>query len=683
MTWCAGTEKETGQNVVVLWLLSTQLTNTPNTPNTGSLLLAPSEPSKPEENKKACNWVALFVSALNKIIDHWDLGNQLSLTIDPCTPNVTWASSTANPSVICDCAGSTCHITHLKIYALDILGEIPRELFELKELIDLNLGQNVLSGPIPAEIGQLSKLQYLSLGINNLTGPVPPEIGNLSKLLSLSFGSNQFSGPLPMELGKLTTLQELYLDSSGVTGPIPQELANLKSLNTLWASDNLFTGQLPEFLGTFAELKDLRLEGTLLEGPIPSNFGALVKLDILRVGDLGEEDSSLGFLENLTSLSTLSLRNCQVSGKIPEQIGKFAKLQYLDLSFNKLTGQIPNSFQEFTVLQFLYLGDNNLSGELPTNIITPKLIALDVSFNPMSGNLPLNFVRTGFSMNVLGTSINGNGLPDRGGFGLLNCLQGDAKCSNQIPALSSFSIKCGGTSQTSASGIEYDDDSETLGAASFYKSSRWAVSSTGNFVFNSNGPRYIASTDSQITETLESELYKTARLSPSSLRYFGLDLMNGKYIVELHFAEITMEDDTSSWKGLGRRIFDVYIQGERVLQDFNIQKEAGGSKRALIKTFETNVSNTIMNIHFMWAGKGTCCIPLQGTYGPLVSAINVRQVPGAGNSANRGRKRVGRIVGISLGCAAAVVIVSSVFYLWWIKDDAPGHMRVHTDIPKK
>ncbi|BBG95521.1 Leucine-rich repeat transmembrane protein kinase [Prunus dulcis] len=559
-----------------------------------------------------------MVSALNKIIDHWDLGNQLSLTIDPCMPNATWASNTANPRVLCDCAGSTCHITHLKIYALDILGEIPRELFELKELIDF------------------------SLGINNLTGPVPPEIGNLSKLLSLSFGSNQFSGPLPMELGKLTTLQELYLDSSGVTGPIPQELANLKSLKTLWASDNLFTGKLPEFLGIFAELKDLRLEGTLLEGPIPSNFGALVKLDILRVGDLGEEDSSLGFLENLTSLSTLSLRNCRVSGKIPEQIGNFAKLQYL------------------------YLGDNNLSGELPANIVTPKLIALDVSFNPMSGNLPLNFARTGFSMNVLGTSINGNGLPDR----------------KSIVA-ASFSIKCGGTGQTSASGIEYDDDSETLGAASFYKSSRWAVSSTGNFVFNSNGPRYIASTDSQITETLESELYKTARLSPSSLRYFGLDLMNGKYIVELHFAEIAMEDDTSSWKGLGRRIFDVYIQGERVLQDFNIQKEAGGSKRALIKTFETNVSNTIMNIHFMWAGKGTCCIPLQGTYGPLVSAINVRQVPGAGNSANRGRKRVRRIVGISLGCAAAVMIVSSVFYLWWIKDDAAGHMRVQTDIPKK
>lgn len=127
--------------------------------------------------------------------------------------------------------------------------------------------------------------------------------------------------------------------------------------------------------------------------------------------------------------------------------------------------------------------------------------------------------------------------------------------------VASFSIKCGGTSQKSVSGIEYDDDSEILGAASSYKSSRnqWAVSNTGNFIFNSNGPQYIANTDTQITETLESELYKSARISPTSLRYYGLDLKNGNYVVELHFADIVMED-THSWKGLGRRLFDVYIQ---------------------------------------------------------------------------------------------------------------------------
>ncbi|XP_050364250.1 probable LRR receptor-like serine/threonine-protein kinase At1g56130 [Argentina anserina] len=624
------------------------------------------------------------VTALNKVVEHWNLVNYLNLTIDPCTENATWASETANPRVACDCTGSACHITHLKIYALDIVGDLPGELFELKQLIDLNLGQNILSGHIPPEIELLSNMQYLSLGINNLSGPVPPELGNLSKLVVLSFSSNQFSGKLPLELGKLTSLQQLYIDSSGVTGPIPQELSSLKSLQTLWASDNLFTGKLPQFLGTFTELVDLRLEGALLEGPIPSSFGALTKLDILRIGDLSKEDSSLDFLENLTSLSMLSLRSCRIFGKIPEQIGKFSKLQYLDLGFNKLNGSIPDSFQDFTVMQFLYLGSNDLTGELPTSIVSPKLIALDVSFNPLTGDLPSAFSTEGFSLNVLGTSINAKGLSDSGEPGLLHCLQGDIKCANKLPAVSSFSIKCGGKSQKSVSGTEYDGDSEILGAASFYKSSRnqWVVSNTGNFLFNSNGPQYIANTDSQITETLDSELYKTARISPTSLRYHGLDLKNGKYIVELHFAELQMEN-TTSWRGLGRRLFDIYIQGERVVQDLNIQKEAGGSKKALIKTFETNVTNTIMDIHFLWAGKGTCCIPFQGTYGPLVSAIHVYQVSGAGSSLNSERKRVGRIVGVSLGCAAVMIIMSSVFYLWWIKDDAePRHVRIHGTMRK-
>ena len=115
--------------------------------------------------------------------------------------------------------------------------------------------------------------------------------------------------------------------------------------------------------------------------------------------------------------------------------------------------------------------------------------------------------------------------------------------------------------QISSSGINFDDDSEKLGAASMYANSsyQWAVSNTGIFISNPNGPIYIAKTDTQITKNLDSELYKTARISPSSLRYYGLGLKNGKYVVELHFAEITM-DDTQSWKGLGRRLFDIYIQ---------------------------------------------------------------------------------------------------------------------------
>nr|KAJ0206015.1 hypothetical protein LSAT_V11C500230080 [Lactuca sativa] len=137
----------------------------------------------------------------------------------------------------------------------------------------------------------------------------------------------------------------------------------------------------------------------------------------------------------------------------------------------------------------------------------------------------------------------------------------------------------------------------------------------------------------------------------------------------------------SSWKGLGRRLFDVYIQGERVIQDFNIRNEAQGSNKALVRSFEANVTNTIIDVHLVWAGKGTCCIPVQSTFGPLISAIHVSQVSSRGGSSND-KKQVGRIVRITLGGVAGIFIACSVFYLWW-KRKTPEHVRILTDSPKK
>ncbi|KAK2983761.1 hypothetical protein RJ640_001636 [Escallonia rubra] len=56
------------------------------------------------------------------------------------------------------------------------------------------------------------------------------------------------------------------------------------------------------------------------------------------------------------------------------------------------------------------------------------------------------------------------------------------------------------------------------------------------------------------------ELYTTARLSPLSLTYYARCLANGDYTVTLHFAEIIFRDNRS-YQSLGRRVFDVYIQG--------------------------------------------------------------------------------------------------------------------------
>ncbi|XP_010248235.1 PREDICTED: probable leucine-rich repeat receptor-like serine/threonine-protein kinase At3g14840, partial [Nelumbo nucifera] len=121
----------------------------------------------------------------------------------------------------------------------------------------------------------------------------------------------------------------------------------------------------------------------------------------------------------------------------------------------------------------------------------------------------------------------------------------------------------------------------------------------------------------------DSVLYTNARASPNSLTYIAYCLLNGSYTVKLHFAEIIFTNE-KNYTSLGRRVFDVYIQGNLVLKDFNIMDEAGGAGKAVIKEFPTvNVTTDTLEIRFYWAGKGTQRIPSAGNYGPLVSAISV------------------------------------------------------------
>lgn len=70
---------------------------------------------------------------------------------------------------------------------------------------------------------------------------------------------------------------------------------------------------------------------------------------------------------------------------------------------------------------------------------------------------------------------------------------------------------------------------------------------------------------------------------------------------------------------------------------------------------------------------------------PFVNQHKCKTFPAvnAGASSKPDKKRVGRIVGIALGCVAGFVIILSMFYLWFTKKGAPGHMRVYTDSPRK
>ncbi|KAK3425458.1 hypothetical protein EUGRSUZ_F02391 [Eucalyptus grandis] len=615
------------------------------------------------------------VAILNSIWSTWELTSQApkwNISGEPCSgaaiDSTSFIDTNYNPFIKCVCSfnsSTTCHITGLKVLAMSVAGPIPDQLWKLTYILDLNLAQNFLTGSLSPSIGNLTRMQYLTVGKNALSGELPPQLGQLTELLSLSFTTNNFSGSLPSELGNLSKLQQLYMESSGVSSEIPSTFSKLKNLQIVRVSDNNFTGNIPEFIGNWSQLTQLFLQGNSFEGSIPSTFSNLTSLKDLRISDVSNVSSSLEFIRNMKNLSILILRNNNISDSLPSDFSGYQSLSQLDLSFNKLTGQIPDSLFNLSSLTYLFLGNNSLNGTLPEQK-SASLRNIDVSYNNLMGSIP-SWVSNDLQLNLVGNNFAlDNSNPSRLPSGL-NCLQRNFPCNTGKGIYYNFAVKCGGPQITSSENIVYEQDNINFGAATYYvtDSQRWAVSNVGYFTGSKN-PTYYASSLSQFANTSDSELFQTARVSASSLRYYGLGLENGNYNVTLQFAEIQVEN--TGWKHLGRRLFDIYIQGNLVAKDFDIQKEAdGASFTAVLKLYQARVTANYLEIHFFWAGKGTCCVPNQATYGPLISAINA--VPDfkptvSNKPPTRKKDRTGLIAGVATGVGVVgLVAVLLVFYV--------------------
>ncbi|KAB1216439.1 hypothetical protein CJ030_MR4G029045 [Morella rubra] len=227
-----------------------------------------------------------------------------------------------------------------------------------------------------------------------------------------------------------------------------------------------------------------------------------------------------------------------------------------------------------------------------------------------------------------------------------------------------LSINFGGQEVTVNGSTAYAADTKIGGPSSFFQSSsNWAFSSTGNFMDGHPTDTYIVK-NSSVLSMPNPELYMNVRLSPLSLTYYAFCLGNGNYTVNLHFVEIMFTDD-KTFSSLGRRIFDVYIQGKLVMKDFDIVKRAGGVAKAVIERFDVVVTDNTMEIRFYWAGKGTTDIPVKGVYGPLIFAISVFIPPSeTENSTQNGNSiPVEAVAGIV--AAGAFVICLALGIIWW------------------
>ncbi|PPR86096.1 hypothetical protein GOBAR_AA34594 [Gossypium barbadense] len=110
----------------------------------------------------------------------------------------------------------------------------------------------------------------LSLSSNSLTGEHPVEVEKLKNLGQLDVSHNRLSGLLTNNLGSCVSLVEIYLEGNLFEGPISPYLSSLRGLEALDASNNNLSGGIPEFLVRFGSLKYLNLSFNNFEGVIQS-----------------------------------------------------------------------------------------------------------------------------------------------------------------------------------------------------------------------------------------------------------------------------------------------------------------------------------------------------------------------------------------------------------------------------
>ncbi|KAK4280116.1 hypothetical protein QN277_011784 [Acacia crassicarpa] len=290
---------------------------------------------------------------------------------------------------------------------------IPRWIFQLKKLVQLQLGDNGFQGSIPEGIQNLTLLQHLDLSYNSLNSSFPNWLYSLSHLKSLILSCNILVGSISSNIGNLTSLVTLDLTRNLLEGPIPVSVGNLCNLKKLAFSDNKGNQQISEILKILSvgcisqELEIFYMSGSHLSGYLTEHIGFLknlVELDLSHNTIQGPIHSSLG---DLVSLKYLDLSYNTIQGPIHSSLGGLASLKYLDLSSNAIQGELPRSLGNLKSLIHLSLGNNTINNSIPISFGNlTSLVYLDLSENQFVGNpfeimgslSKLNRLRLGYNL---------------------------------------------------------------------------------------------------------------------------------------------------------------------------------------------------------------------------------------------------------------------------------------------
>jgi len=147
----------------------------------------------------------------------------------------------------------TSMITQLQLNNNQLTGQIPASIFDLPQILVLDLSNNVLTGPPIFPNTSNTNITSIDYSGNQLTGAIPT-LTYVESLSCLSLTFNNLSGVIP---GLPVSLQYLLLAGNNLYGNLPSSLSNLTALVSLDVSYNSLSGQIPQSI--FSGWKTLKL----------------------------------------------------------------------------------------------------------------------------------------------------------------------------------------------------------------------------------------------------------------------------------------------------------------------------------------------------------------------------------------------------------------------------------------
>ena len=252
----------------------------------------------------------------------------------------------------------------------------------------LDLSRNPILSNLPKSIGNITST-YFDMDLCGIDGNIPLEVGNMSNLLQLSLPGNNINGPIPVTLKGLQKLQYLDLSNNGLQGSFIEELCGIERLSELYLQNNKLSGVLSPCLGNMTFLRNLDIGSNNFHSRIPSSLWSLTYILKLNLSSNGFSGNLPPEIANLRAITLLDLSRNHISSIIPETISSLKNLQNLSLADNKLYGSIPTSLDEMVSLISLDLSQNMLTGVIPKSLESLLYLQnINFSYNRLQGEIP-------------------------------------------------------------------------------------------------------------------------------------------------------------------------------------------------------------------------------------------------------------------------------------------------------